>query len=183
MTSLGRERKPSLPAAHGGASDHRSNPATGGASAVGVFVNWPPRGDFRQFSASHLVGQRVETAPGQDLQTIERSAVRGEILGRYRAISRSPGPRRWCFAVMKRASVRHWSAPNSELPLAPKRPRTMTHDYVRHGTITLFAALNQLTGKLIARTEARRHPCRVVALPQADRSRNTARPRPASDRG
>ena len=40
------------------------------------------------------------------------------------------------------------------LPLAPKRPRTMTHDYVRHGTITLFAALSQLTGKLIARTEA-----------------------------
>jgi len=40
------------------------------------------------------------------------------------------------------------------LPLAPKRPRTMTHDYTRHGTITLFAALIQLTGKLIARTEA-----------------------------
>jgi len=31
------------------------------------------------------------------------------------------------------------------LPLAPKRPRTMTHDYTRHGTITLFAALIQLT--------------------------------------
>jgi transposase len=41
------------------------------------------------------------------------------------------------------------------LPLAPKRPRTMTHDYIRHGTITLFAALNQLSGKLISRTEAR----------------------------
>ena len=40
------------------------------------------------------------------------------------------------------------------LPLAPKRPRTMTHDYVRHGTITLFAALEQVTGKLITRTEA-----------------------------
>ena len=40
------------------------------------------------------------------------------------------------------------------LPLAAKRPRTMTHDYVRHGTITLFAALEQITGKLIARTEA-----------------------------
>jgi len=39
------------------------------------------------------------------------------------------------------------------LPLAPKRPRTMTHDYVRHGTITLFAALEQVTGKLITRTE------------------------------
>jgi len=39
------------------------------------------------------------------------------------------------------------------LPLAPKRPRTMTHDYTRHGTVTLFAALNALEGKLIARTE------------------------------
>ncbi|MGH6801764.1 MAG: IS630 family transposase [Methyloceanibacter sp.] len=39
------------------------------------------------------------------------------------------------------------------LPLAPKRPRTMTHDYTRHGTVTLFAALGALTGKLISRTE------------------------------
>jgi transposase len=36
------------------------------------------------------------------------------------------------------------------LPLSAKRPRTMTHDYVRHGTITLFAALDQVTGKLSA---------------------------------
>ena len=32
---------------------------------------------------------------------------------------------------------------------------TKTHDYKRHGTITLFAALNYLDGKLIARTEQR----------------------------
>jgi len=41
------------------------------------------------------------------------------------------------------------------LPLAAKRPRTMTHDYRRHGTITLFAALNALEGRLITRTEKR----------------------------
>lgn len=41
------------------------------------------------------------------------------------------------------------------LPLAPGRKRTRTHDYIRHGTITLFAALNYLDGKLITRTEAR----------------------------
>jgi transposase len=40
------------------------------------------------------------------------------------------------------------------LPLAPKRPSTMTHDYTRHGTVTLFAALVALTGQLITRTEA-----------------------------
>ena len=33
--------------------------------------------------------------------------------------------------------------------------RTRTHDYIRHGTITLFAALNYLDGKIISRTEKR----------------------------
>jgi hypothetical protein len=37
------------------------------------------------------------------------------------------------------------------LALAPNRTRTMTHDDVRHGTVTLFAALAQLSGKRIAR--------------------------------
>lgn len=41
------------------------------------------------------------------------------------------------------------------LPLGPGRKRTMTHDYIRHGTVTLFAALDYLDGKLISRTEAR----------------------------
>jgi len=41
------------------------------------------------------------------------------------------------------------------LPLGIGHIRTRTHDYKRHGTITLFAALNYLEGKLIARTEPR----------------------------
>ena len=42
------------------------------------------------------------------------------------------------------------------LPLGIGHIRTQTHDYYRHGTITLFAALNYLDGKIVARTE-RRH--------------------------
>jgi transposase len=41
------------------------------------------------------------------------------------------------------------------LPLGPRHPKTMTHDYKRHGTTTLFAALDYLEGKLITRTESR----------------------------
>ncbi len=41
------------------------------------------------------------------------------------------------------------------LPLGIGHVRTQTHDYKRHGTITLFAALNYLEGKLITRTELR----------------------------
>jgi len=35
------------------------------------------------------------------------------------------------------------------LPLKKGRCGTMTHDYVRHGTTTLFAALSMLDGKVI----------------------------------
>ena len=39
------------------------------------------------------------------------------------------------------------------LPLGVGEIRTKTHDYKRHGTITLFAALGYLDGKLISRLE------------------------------
>ncbi len=41
------------------------------------------------------------------------------------------------------------------LPLGIGHIRTQTHDYTRHGTITLFAALNYLDGKILFRTEPR----------------------------
>jgi hypothetical protein len=42
------------------------------------------------------------------------------------------------------------------LPLGIGHIKTRTHDYIRHGTLTLFAALNYLEGKLITRI-AKRH--------------------------
>ena len=45
------------------------------------------------------------------------------------------------------------------LPIKPGRCGTMTHDYKRHGTTTLFAALNVLDGTVIGRCMQRhRHP-------------------------
>jgi transposase len=41
------------------------------------------------------------------------------------------------------------------LPLKPGKAGTMTHDYKRHGTTTLFAALNLLDGSVIGRCMAR----------------------------
>ena len=42
------------------------------------------------------------------------------------------------------------------LPLAPGSPEKRSHDYVRHGTTTLFAALDAATGKIIGKC-FRRH--------------------------
>jgi transposase len=38
------------------------------------------------------------------------------------------------------------------LPLGVGHIRTRTHDYIRHGTVTLFAALSYLDGKIMSRT-------------------------------
>jgi transposase len=44
------------------------------------------------------------------------------------------------------------------LPLGQGHIATRTHDYYRHGTVTLFAALNYLNGKILAeRAERHRH--------------------------
>jgi hypothetical protein len=41
------------------------------------------------------------------------------------------------------------------LPLAPGIPERRTHDYRRHGTTTLFAALDMVTGEVIGELHGR----------------------------
>jgi hypothetical protein len=61
------------------------------------------------------------------------------------------------------------------LPLKPGRCGTMTHDYKRHGTTTLFAALNVLEGKVIGRCMQRHRHEEFIAssTPSIARSRPT----------
>ena len=55
------------------------------------------------------------------------------------------------------------------LPLKKGRAGTMTHDYVRHGTTTLFAALNVADGTVIAQCQDRhRHQEWLAFLKQID---------------
>jgi transposase len=49
----------------------------------------------------------------------------------------------------EKSSVQALDRSQPGLPMKPGRAATMTHDYKRHGTTTLFAALDVLTGKVI----------------------------------
>ena len=49
----------------------------------------------------------------------------------------------------EKSSVQALDRTQPSLPMVPGRAQTMTHDYKRHGTTTLFAALNVLTGHVI----------------------------------
>jgi transposase len=57
------------------------------------------------------------------------------------------------------------------LPMRPGIPAQQTHDYIRHGTTSLFAALNVATGKVIGRCHRRhRHQELLKFLDQVDRT-------------
>ena len=67
-------------------------------------------------------------------------------------------PTRWCCRSTRRARSRS-ARPHAAGAAAQARSlRHMTHDYKRHGTTTLFAALNVLEGTVIGRgTQRHRH--------------------------
>ena len=53
------------------------------------------------------------------------------------------------FTSDEKSSVQALDRTQASLPMKKGRAGTMTHDYKRHGTTTLFAALNVLTGVVI----------------------------------
>jgi transposase len=55
------------------------------------------------------------------------------------------------LSIDERSQIQALDRTQPGLPLKPGRCATMTHDYKRHGTTTLFAALNLLDGTVIGR--------------------------------
>ena len=69
------------------------------------------------------------------------------------------------------------------LPMLPRRPARKTHDYVRDGTTSLFAALDVATGKVIAQPSPAAPAPGVPEVPQAHRRGRPEGPRPAPGPG
>jgi len=67
----------------------------------------------------------------------------------------SPPENAVVFCVDEKSSIQALDRTQPGLPIKPGRCGTMTHDYKRHGTSTLFAALNTLTGEVIGECKQR----------------------------
>jgi len=61
----------------------------------------------------------------------------------------NPPDRAIVLSVDEKSQVQALDRTQPLLPLAPGQPERKTHDYVRHGTTSLFAALDVATGKII----------------------------------
>ncbi len=87
------------------------------------------------------------------------------IVGLYLA----PPQRALVLCVDEKSQIQALARTQPGLPLRQGRWRTQTHDYKRHGTTTLFAALNTLDGTVLSTCQARhRHQEWLRFLQQID---------------
>lgn len=68
------------------------------------------------------------------------------------------------FALDEKSQIQALQRAQPILPMDIGQPERRTHNYLRHGTLDLFAALNVATGKVIARCKQKHRSADLVAF-------------------
>src|SRR6478672_8917209 len=120
--------------------------------------------------ATHWTGRMLAKAAGVSLRSVQRILEAHQLAPhRIRTFKLSNDPKfaeklkdivglyvdppahAVVLAVDEKSQIQALDRTQPGLPMKPGRAGTMTHDYKRHGTTTLFAALNILDGTVIGR--------------------------------
>ena len=80
------------------------------------------------------------------------------------------------FCVDEKTQIQALDRTAPVFPMVPGTPARATHDYVRHGTSSLYAALDLATGKVIGSLHSRHRAPGVPGVPEEDRRRGARRP-------
>src|SRR5258706_2401058 len=99
----------------------------------------------RIWSARGLAPHRVKTFKLSDDKRFEEKLV--DVVGLYL----NPPEKAVVLCMDEKSQIQALDRTQPSLPMKKGRAGTMTHDYKRHGTTTLFAALNVLTGNVIGK--------------------------------
>src|SRR3979409_2565101 len=119
-------------------------------------THWSLRSMASAAGVSYSSVQRIWRAHGLKpplVETFQRSrdnkfaAKVEDMVGLYL----DPPDRALVFCVDEKSQIQALDRTQPGLPMKKGRAGTMTHDYKRNGTTTLFAALNMLDGKVIGR--------------------------------
>jgi len=120
--------------------------------------------------ATHWTGRAMAKAAGISLRSVQRIWEAHDLQPhRVRSFKRSRDPdfetkmidivglyvdpptQAVVLSIDEKSQIQALDRTQPGLPIKPGRCGTMTHDYKRHGTTTLFAALNVLDGTVIGR--------------------------------
>ena len=127
-----------------------------------------------QGEASHWTGRMLAKAAGVSLRSVQRILEAHQLAPhRIRTFKLSNDPKfaeklkdivglyvdppahAVVLSVDEKSQIQALDRTQPGLPMKPGRAGTMTHDYKRHGTTTLFAALNVLDGTVIGQNMKR----------------------------
>ena len=142
---------------------------------IGPAARWPRRSASAcarcSASGRRTVCSRTASAPSS-APTIPAFAEKVEdIVGLYM----NPPAHAVVVSIDEKIQIQALDRTQPGLPMKPGKCGTMTHDYKRNGTTTLFAALNILDGTVIGRCMPTPHPPGVHPLPQRRRARRAGR--------
>jgi hypothetical protein len=148
----------------------------------------PPPGE-----ATHWTGRMLAKAAGVSLRSVQRILEAHQLAPhRIRTFKLSNDPKfaeklkdvvglyvdppahAVVLSVDEKSQIQALDRTQPGLPMKPGRAGTMSHDYKRHGTTTLFAALNVLDGTVIGRN-MQRHLATRSSSASSTRSRSRCR--------
>jgi transposase len=138
-------------------------------------THWSSRTLAQRFGVSHMTVARIWDSHGlqphrvrhfklsRDKQFVEKLT---DVVGLYL----NPPDKALVLCVDEKSQIQALDRTQPGLPMKKGRCGTMTHDYLRHGTTTLFAALNVLDGSVIGSCfDRHRHEEFLKFLRQVDR--------------
>ena len=117
-------------------------------------THWSVRGLAQQLGVSRMLVQRVWQRFDVQPHRVERFKLSNDphfdekvrdVVGLYL----DPPDQALVLCVDEKSQIQALDRTRPILPLRPGLPERQTHDYKRHGTTTLFAAFNIMTGKVI----------------------------------
>lgn len=139
-------------------------------------THWSVRTMAKAQGVSHAIVHRIWRAHGLQPHRVETFKLSRDpdfvkklrdVVGVYL----HPPDKALVFCVDEKPQVQALDRTEPVLPLRPGIPARQTHDYIRHGTTNLFAALNILDGTVLARCAPRkRHTEFLAFLEQIDRA-------------
>ena len=80
------------------------------------------------------------------------------------------------FCVDEKSAIQALDRLDAVLPLSPGRAERHGFEYYRHGTLSLYAALNTKTGQVLGQTASRHTSAEFVAFHRADRGQPSRGP-------
>ncbi len=137
-------------------------------------THWSTRTLARFLSVDKMMVQRVWLANGLKPHRVKTFKVSNdprfiEKLSDVVGLYLDPPEHALVLSCDEKSQIQALDRTQKSLPLKKGRCGTMTHDYKRNGTTTLFAAMSMLDGKVISRCQARhRHQEWLKFLKQID---------------